>query len=462
MRKPSATITLIALASPVVSSCATQNGAAWAPATPVKATPGTLKLQNLPPTGQRIAVAVYNFSDQTGQFKPTDGVQTLSRAVTQGATSILVKALQEAGGHNWFTVIERERLDNILRERAVIREMRSAYLGEKKINPQALPPLLFAGLLLEGGIIGYDSNTKTGGLGARFLGIGGDTKYREDTVTIYLRAVSVKTGEVLTNVSVRKSIASVGLGASAFRYVAFKELLEIEAGVTFNEPDALAMQQAIEEAVYGLILEGTIQGLWCFSTTEDASAGILRRYLAQRDGMKEAEVRMPLDARGTPVNGSCAARQATTALRPAGVPAVKEQGRGAPMPSAPATVKPQAFLRGNTAPAIDRMMAALPLQPANADRRSTAAPRLYARIAETAPGTPQAPAIVERMKFTPAPLRESDRHWTGAGVGRLTVAIPPPAFAERSAGIDWNTPNFCGRTELIATSRQENRRDSRT
>jgi len=194
----------------------------------------------LPPAGQKVAIAVYGFTDQTGQFKPTDGAQTLSRAVTQGATSILVKSLHEAGRRSWFTVIEREKLDNVLRERAVIREMRSSYLGEKTINPQALPPLLFAGVLLEGGIIGYDSNTKSGGSGARFLGIGGQTQYREDTVTVYLRAVSVKTGEVLSSVSMRKSIASIAVGASAFRYVAFRELLELEAGVTYNEPDQLA------------------------------------------------------------------------------------------------------------------------------------------------------------------------------------------------------------------------------
>src|SRR3546814_12995748 len=101
--------------------------------------------------------------------------------------------------------------------------MRAAYLGEKTLNRQALPPLLFAGILLEGGIIGYDSNTKSGGLGARFLGIGGSTQYREDTVTVYLRAVSVKTGEVLSTISVRKSIESIGLDANTFRYVAFKD-----------------------------------------------------------------------------------------------------------------------------------------------------------------------------------------------------------------------------------------------
>ena len=128
-----------------------------------------------------MAIAVYGYTDQTGQFKPAENVQSLSRAVTQGATSVLIKALQDAGDGRWFTVVERERLDNLLKERRIIADMRERYLGEKKINPQALPPLLFAGVLLEGGIIGFDSNTKTGGAGARLLGIGGDVQYREDT-----------------------------------------------------------------------------------------------------------------------------------------------------------------------------------------------------------------------------------------------------------------------------------------
>ena len=291
------------------SGCAVHDGETWSSPVPVRATPTTQKLQDLPYAGQPVAIAVYNFSDQTGQFKPTEGAQTLSRAVTQGATSILVKALMEAGHGNWFTVIERERLDNVLRERAVIREMRSAYLGEQKINPDALPPLLFAGILLEGGIIGFDSDTKSGGAGARFLGIGGSTLYREDTVTIYLRAVSVKTGEVLTNVSVRKSIASVGVNANAFRYVAFKELLELEAGVAFNEPDALALQQAIEEGVYGLVMEGTLQGLWCLNTTSDRGSDLLHEYVAFRDNIRRGEVVLPAGPNGETQDGTCDSRR---------------------------------------------------------------------------------------------------------------------------------------------------------
>src|SRR3546814_11206337 len=127
--------------------------------------------------------------------------------------------------------------------------MRAAYLGEKTLNRQALPPLLFAGILLEGGIIGYDSNTKSGGLGARFLGIGGSTQYREDTVTVYLRAVSVKTGEVLSTISVRKSIASIGLDATTLRYVSFKDLLDIEAGLAHTESAPLALPPVLDAAI---------------------------------------------------------------------------------------------------------------------------------------------------------------------------------------------------------------------
>lgn len=293
----------------LLSGCAAHNPTMWETAKPPKATPVTNKLNALPPSGQKAAVAVYSFTDQTGQFKPTDGAQTLSRAVTQGATSILVKSLHEAGNRDWFTVIERERLDNLLRERAVIREMRSSYLGEKQLNPQALPPLLFAGVLLEGGVIGFDSNTKTGGSGARLLGIGGRTQYREDTVTVYLRAVSVKTGEVLASVSSRKSIASVAVGADAFQFVAFKELLELEAGVTYNEPDELALRQAIEAVVYALIMEGTMQNLWCMAAPQDEVAALLIDYVAERDSISKSKVVLPAAAQGQPPVGVCGQKQ---------------------------------------------------------------------------------------------------------------------------------------------------------
>jgi curli production assembly/transport component CsgG len=254
-------------------------------------------LQQLPAPQRQVAIAVYGFTDQTGQFKPSDVGQTLSRAVTQGASSMLVKALQDAGNRSWFTVVERERLDNLLRERQIIGEMRKRYLGEQEVDPNALPALLFAGVLLEGGIVGYDTNTVTGGAGAAFLGIGARTEYRQDTVTVYLRAVSVRTGEVLANITASKTIASQALGASAFKFVAFRELLEAEAGITSNEPDQVALQQAIEKAVYGLVLEGVELDLWRFDDMS-AAQSLLAAYRAERDGVYDCRFPLRFDPGG--------------------------------------------------------------------------------------------------------------------------------------------------------------------
>ena len=279
-------------------------------------------LSAIPAPQRPVAIAVYGFTDQTGQFRPNEAGQTLSRAVTQGGGSILVKALQDAGNRQWFTIVERESLRNLLNERQIIREMRERYLGETAVNAQALPAMLFAGVLLEGGIVGYDSNTVTGGAGAAFLGIGAHSEYRQDTVTVYLRAVSVRTGEVLTTVTASKTIASKALGASAFKFVAFKKLLEAEAGVTTNEPDHLALQQAIEKAVYARVMEGVELKLWDFA---DARAGhdMLWRYKQERDGNFSAEqVQQAMER---------SARVAPMTTRPREVPMAakgKENGSG--------------------------------------------------------------------------------------------------------------------------------------
>lgn len=289
-----ATLALTSLAALGLSGCmslpqdgrnslATTTSLAYFP----KKTQTQTLLNQLPAPQRPVAIAVYGFTDQTGQFKPSETGQTLSRAVTQGASSMLVKALQDTGNRGWFTVVERERLDNLLRERQIIGEMRKRYLGEQEVDPNALPALLFAGVLLEGGIVGYDTNTVTGGAGAAFLGIGARTEYRQDTVTVYLRAVSVRTGEVLANVTASKTIASQALGASAFKFVAFRELLEAEAGITSNEPDQVALQQAIEKAVYGLVLEGVELDLWRFNDMA-AAMPLLTAYRAERDGLYDA------------------------------------------------------------------------------------------------------------------------------------------------------------------------------
>lgn len=215
-------------------------------------------LKNLPLPKEPIVVGVYNFKDQTGQYKSVENASTFSTAVPQGATTMLIKALEDS---KWFTPIERENLSNLLNERNIIRSTRQEYTGDQSGQPN-LPPLLYAGILLEGGIISYDTNIITGGYGARYFGTGGSTQYRQDRITIYLRAVSTSNGKILKTVYVSKTILSQALDASLFKYVKFQRLLEVETGITKNEPIQLAIQNAIENAVESLIIEGIQDNLW--------------------------------------------------------------------------------------------------------------------------------------------------------------------------------------------------------
>ena len=91
-------------------------------------------------------------------------------------------------------------------------------------------PLLFAGLIIEGGIIDYNTNLLSGGMGARYLGIGNSKQYREDTVVVSLRMVSVSTGEILLEILTSKTILSVGVSNDFFRFIADgTKLVEFES-----------------------------------------------------------------------------------------------------------------------------------------------------------------------------------------------------------------------------------------
>jgi curli production assembly/transport component CsgG len=312
------------------------------------------KLQELPAPQSQVAVAVYGYGDLTGQMKPSQQgavVANMSRSVTQGATSILIKALQDAGSGRWFTVIERERLDNLLKERRIISDMRARYLGETAVNPNALPPLLFAGVLIDGGIIGYDSNTKTGGIGANYFGLGGDVSYSEDTVTVYLRGTSVKTGQVLLSVTASKKILSYGLEANMYRYVTYNRLLQAELGITRNEPGSIAVQQAIEQAVLQFIVEGSARGLWGFNDKTyqkriideyglkylTAAAGAWTAKVANNRGKEPQKEAAPVNAGSAqPKPGSAAAPQSSLSV--GGIP---QQQQTTPAPVQPGAANGQ-------------------------------------------------------------------------------------------------------------------------
>ena len=222
-------------------------------------TPATSLLKDLPKPKEQVVVGVYKFRDQTGQYKPQENGSSFSTAVTQGATSILIKALEDS---KWFVPIERENIGNLLQERNLIRATRQEYVKNANPNEPQLTPLLYAGVLLEGGIVSYDSNIITGGFGARYFGAGASVKYRQDRVTIYLRMISTSNGKILKSVYISKTILSQAIDESLFRYVNFKRLLEVETGYTTNEPVHMAVTEAIEKAVESLVLEGIKDNIW--------------------------------------------------------------------------------------------------------------------------------------------------------------------------------------------------------
>lgn len=212
------------------------------------------------PNGPPITVAVYGFKDLTGQRKPSNTLSLFSTAVTQGAEAYLIRTLTEVGNRQWFTVVERVGLDNLLKERQMIKQTREIYDGA---NAKMLPPMTLAGIILEGGIIDYNSNTLTGGSGARYLGIGPYSQYTQDLVVISLRLVSVQTGEILTTVTVEKNLLSTADGITALRFFnQATRAFELDSSQTFNEPGNYALRSAIETGVKELIAKGERQGLW--------------------------------------------------------------------------------------------------------------------------------------------------------------------------------------------------------
>jgi len=224
-------------------------------------------LIDLPSPRQKAVVSVYSFLDLTGQRATADNMALFSTAVTQGADSFLIDALLAAGNGTWFLVAERGDLDALTRERQLIISTRNSYDGE---GANQLEPLLFSGLIMSGGIIGYDTNLSSGGIGARYLGIGLNTQYRADEVTISLRTILVQTGQILLNVVTSKSIYSAATGFDTFRATSNgTEFFELEAGVSSNETQTYAVRSAIEAAVYETIRRGMELELWDY--TEEVS-----------------------------------------------------------------------------------------------------------------------------------------------------------------------------------------------
>jgi curli production assembly/transport component CsgG len=252
------------------------------------------ELVNMPTDGEgnpvKITIAVYKFPDSTGQRKQVG----LSTAVSQGADVWVIQALMAVSNGQWFTVVERANLDSLVKERQLIRSTRELYDGATGVD--SLQPMLFAGLILEGGIVGYDTNTTSGGAGARYFGIGSHEEYRTDQVTISLRLIAVQTGEILLTVSSTKTIASISNGADVFRFLDLgTRALEIESGNAANEPVNYAIRTAIEYGILQMLYIGKEQELWEWELPVVAEV-VDNKYIAQ-DVLTDSWIKHPISVK---------------------------------------------------------------------------------------------------------------------------------------------------------------------
>ncbi len=225
-----------------------------------------LRDAEVPKVSPVVAVYPTAFTDQTGQRKSNSEFALFSTAITQQPNALLIRALKHAGDGKFFRVVERVGLDNLTKERQLIRSAREQFASEEEKKKQ-LAPLLFAGILIEGAVISYEANLESGGIGARYLGIGNSVQYREDNITVSLRMVSVATGEVLLEVLSQKTIFSYGKSNDAFRFIeAGTELVEIELGNARNESSTIALMKAIEGGVLEIINQGYDKKYWLYNS----------------------------------------------------------------------------------------------------------------------------------------------------------------------------------------------------
>lgn len=237
-------------------------------------------LISLPEPSGKLLVGVYDFRDQTGQYKASPN-SNFSTAVPQGAASLLSQSLLDS---RWFSPLEREGLQNLLTERKIIRAAQN-----KQDMPENhglnLPALESASLVIEGGVVAYDSNMRTGGAGAKYLGIGVSGQYRVDQVSVNVRAVDVRTGRILLSITTSKTILSKELQTGVFKFIDYKDLLEAELGYTTNEPVNVALMSAIDAAVIHLITSGINRGLWQLKNNADIEQPVLKKYIETKQAI---------------------------------------------------------------------------------------------------------------------------------------------------------------------------------
>lgn len=81
------------------------------------------------------------------------------------------------------------------------------------------------------------------------------------------------------HISTTKTIYSYEISFGVFTFVEFKRLLELETGVTRNEPAQLCVREAIEAAVIAMTVQGLKDKLWVLENEKDWESPIIQAYL---------------------------------------------------------------------------------------------------------------------------------------------------------------------------------------
>lgn len=199
-------------------------------------------LAALPEPRERIPIAVYSITDSTGQYKNNDGAS--STVVTQGATEMLITALQRS---QQFAILDRVRFGDLMNEQNLV--------SNGRINPDGaleLGVLTGTKYMITGSITEYQVNKETGGIGLVIAGKGGSQEYARASVALDLRVTHLSTGEVIWAESLAGEIIGEKVGVQLFSFLG-KNIVEFESGQGKQQVINLVVRTLLEEAVFKLV-----------------------------------------------------------------------------------------------------------------------------------------------------------------------------------------------------------------
>ncbi len=191
---------------------------------------------------ERSALAVYEITDNTGQMKDMG-----SSVVTQGATDMLITALQRS---RQFQVLDRAGFNDFMNEQNLQSENRLS-TGEGPMVGE----MIGADYIIDGSITEYQVDRKTGGIGLSIGGLGGSKEYALATTAIDLRLVETTSGEVVWAESFKGEIEGERVGVETFSFMG-DNIVEFETGRGEQEVINLVIRTLLEEAVFEMVETG--------------------------------------------------------------------------------------------------------------------------------------------------------------------------------------------------------------